>query len=258
MGYQIFLSMSASYPLSITSGEYELTLASQVHEVQAAQRLRFEVFNLELKEGLADSYTTGLDQDVFDSVCDHLLVRLKKTGQVIGTYRLQSAQRARAGLGFYSEVEFSFAAFAHAESQLLEIGRACIHQEHRSLSVLGLLWKGIGWYARREKSRYLIGCSSINSRNPAQGMALFAELWRKHAAPRAWQTQPQEGYECKGGSPVSQPPKTPKLLRAYLELGAWICGPPAWDQAFGTIDYLTLIDLQTLPALVRARFMLDE
>jgi putative hemolysin len=39
--------------------------------------------------------------------------------------------------------------------------------------------------------------------------------------------------------------KIPKLLSAYLALGSWICGPPAIDTHFKTIDFLTLMDLQS-------------
>jgi len=48
--------------------------------------------------------------------------------------------------------------------------------------------------------------------------------------------------------------KIPKLLRAYLALGAKICGPPALDRQFKTIDFLTLLDLETLHPLARQRF----
>ena len=36
------------------------------------------------------------------------------------------------------------------------------------------------------------------------------------------------------------------LLRAYLTVGAQICGPPALDAEFGAIDFLTLLDLAAL------------
>ena len=49
-------------------------LAQSAEDVRRAQQLRFEVFSLELGEGLAESYATGLDVDPFDEVCDHLIV----------------------------------------------------------------------------------------------------------------------------------------------------------------------------------------
>jgi putative hemolysin len=47
----------------------------------------------------------------------------------------------------------------------------------------------------------------------------------------------------------------PKLLRAYLTLAAKICGPPALDPNFKTIDFLTLMDLETMHPPARQRFL---
>lgn len=49
--------------------------------------------------------------------------------------------------------------------------------------------------------------------------------------------------------------KVPRLLKAYLAIGARICSPPAWDRAFGTIDFLTLLDLEELSQAARHRFL---
>ncbi len=120
-------------------------------DVRAAQALRFEVFNMELDEGLVQSYDTGLDVDPFDAVCDHLIVEDTLHGSVIGTYRLQTGRRAAEALGYYSEREFDFGPFEARRAQILELGRACIHREHRSFAVLNLLWKGIAGYAQRTR-----------------------------------------------------------------------------------------------------------
>ncbi|MEI6862344.1 MAG: GNAT family N-acetyltransferase, partial [Verrucomicrobiota bacterium] len=79
-----------------TGHDYTLRLASGMDDVRAAQMLRFKVFNLELNEGLTASYSTGFDADRFDAVCDHLLVTTVMTGEVIGTYRLQTGAQAAA------------------------------------------------------------------------------------------------------------------------------------------------------------------
>jgi len=47
----------------------------------------------------------------------------------------------------------------------------------------------------------------------------------------------------------------PKLLMAYLSIGAKICGPPAIDREFKTIDFLTLLDLDSLPASTVQRYL---
>jgi len=129
------------------------------------------------------------------------------------------------------------------------------HPQHRNLVVLGLLWKGIAAYARRHGGRYLFGCSSITSQDPAVGASAYADLCRRHLAEPQWHTRPLPAFDCSLNQRAAEPVKIPKLLRAYLTLGATICGPPALDRQFKTIDFLTLLDLDALPPLARQRFL---
>ena len=235
--------------------DYTTRLARSVEEIRAAQALRFEVFNLELNEGLEQSHATRLDRDAYDIVCDHLLVEHQPTGQIVGTYRLQTGVTAASHFGYYSQQEFDFRPFEPLREQLIELGRACVHQQHRNLVVLGLLWKGIADYARERGGRYLCGCSSITSQDPAVGASAYADLCRHHLAPMEWRTRPLPAFDCPLNHLAEERPKIPKLLRAYLSMGAKICGPPALDRQFKTIDFLTMVDLQELPSLVRDRFL---
>jgi putative hemolysin len=231
---------------------YRARLARSGADLRAAQALRFEVFNLELDEGLVQSYDTGLDADPFDAVCDHLLVEDTGSGQVVGTYRLQTGLRAAEALGYYSEREFDFAPFEAARPQLLELGRACIHTRHRNFTVLNLLWKGIASYARERGARYLVGCSSLTSQDAAVGQAAFTCM-APHLAPAAWQTRPHADFACHSEEPAAQAPRIPRLLSAYLALGAAICGPPAIDREFRTIDFLTWMDIESPSVLALQR-----
>ncbi len=236
---------------------YSLRMAAQASDVQAAQALRFEVFNLELDEGLTQSYDTGLDADPFDAVCDHLIVDDLTNGQVVGTYRLQTGLRARDALGYYSAQEFDFAPFEAMRAQTIELGRACIHADHRNFTVLNLLWKGIASYAQERGARYLLGCSSLTSQDESVGAAAYQRL-TPNLAPAAWRTRPLPAFECRMDAVAPQAPHIPRLLSAYLALGAAICGPPAIDREFRTIDFLTWLDLEspTLLALrKRGRFL---
>ena len=122
------------------------------------------------------------------------------------------------------------------------------------LVVLGLLWKGIADYAKARGGRYLMGCSSITSLDAAVGASAYGELCRQHLVKPEFRTRPQPKHECPLGHLAEEAPKTPKLLRAYLSVGAKICGPPALDREFKTIDFLTLVDLEALSPLARARF----
>jgi putative hemolysin len=234
---------------------YATRLARNADEIRAAQALRFEVFNLELNEGLASSLATGLDADPFDDVCDHLLVEHLPSGNIVGTYRLQTGFNAKTHLGYYCAQEFQFGVFEPLRGQIIELGRACVHRQHRNLVVLGLLWKGIADYAKARGARYLMGCSSITSQDAAAGASAYADLCRKHLVAPQWRTAPLPAYECSLNQVAAEPVKIPKLLRAYVTLGAKICGPPALDQSFKTIDFLTMMDLETLHPLARQRFL---
>jgi putative hemolysin len=236
---------------------YQARLAQSATDVKAAQALRFEVFNLELDEGLVQSYDTGLDADAFDAQCEHLIVEDQSSGSVVGTYRLQTGLRAQRGLGYYSEREFDFAPFEAQRAQIVELGRACIHRQHRSFAVLNLLWKGIGSYARAHEARYLLGCSSLTSQDAATGMAAYRHL-AAHLAPAAWLTRPHAAFACGQGHAVVSAPKIPRLLSAYLAVGAKLCGPPALDPGFKTIDFLTWLDIESPTVLAmqqRGRFV---
>jgi putative hemolysin len=248
---------------------YVARLARTADEVRRAQRLRFEVFNLQLVEGLPASHTTGLDVDRFDEFCDHLIVEEITIGEVVGTYRLQTGQLAAANLGYYSEREFDFAPYESFRCEMIELGRACVHAKHRNLNVLRLLWRGIAIYAVQRRARFLIGCSSLSSQDPMEGVAMYQKL-QGCLVQSALRTKPRAEFVVAGGEeagfergtitfgPGSTTPATAgassKLLHAYLEIGAKICGPPAIDREFGTIDFLTLLDLNSLPAIVRTHF----
>jgi len=235
---------------------YRARLAQRSSDIEAAQALRFQVFNIELNEGHAHAYDSGLDADPFDAVCTHLIVEDELSGAVVGTYRMQTGLQAQGRLGYYSEREFDFAPFEARRSQILELGRACIHHQHRNFAVLNLLWKGIAVYARDHGARYLVGCSSLTTQDEGVGAAAFMQL-RRHLAPADWQTLPRVDFACVLARPARDVVHIPRLLSAYLTLGAAICAPPAIDREFKTIDFLTWIDVQT-PRLVtmqgRGRF----
>ena len=236
------------------SASYAVRLAQNAADVEAAQRLRFEVFNLELNEGLDAAYLSGLDADRFDECCDHLLVEDARSGAVVGTYRLQTGQLASANHGYYSAQEFDFLPFEPIRCEMVELGRACVHRDHRKLSVVNLLWRGIAIYATERKARFLIGCSSLASQDAGTGAAMYVALSAEHLVEERFRTEPV-GHFRFNAEPSTKCPPAPKLLRAYLSLGAKICGPPALDREFKTIDFLTLLDLRAIPDAVRNHFL---
>ena len=238
--------------MEIAQRSYRLRLAATETDVQAALRLRFLVFNLELNEGLATAFETGYDTDQFDSVCEHLIVEHIASGEVVGTYRLQTGLTALQNYGYYSEREFDFAPYKSIRDSIIELGRACIHRDHRSKEVLQLLWRGIAGYAVHHGARYLIGCSSLTSQESARGTAVYLAL-QSYLVEQHLRTVPTEPFTMPLVRDAADA-SIPKLLRAYLAIGAKLCGPPAIDREFKTIDFLTLMDLAGLADCVRTRF----
>ena len=234
--------------LALHEGRYLLRLAENTMDLDAVLKLRFEVFNLELGEGLPSSYRTGRDQDEFDAQCHHLIVEEQETGNVIGTYRLQTNEMAAAGHGFYSAGEFDL---SHLPNDVvlnaLELGRACIAPAHRQTNVLYLLWKGLAAYALQARKRYLFGCCSLTSQDEGAGWDVMRQLRLGGYLHPEWMVPSQPGFACEREADELLPEtKIPKLFRTYLRFGAKVCSPPTIDRAFKTIDYFVLMDCHQL------------
>lgn len=246
--------LPTSKDIRLEAGPYVARLALTPEERELTYRLRFIVFNLEMNEGLESAFVDGLDRDRYDEVCDHLIVEERSTGAIVGTYRLQLGSTAGRNFGYYSEQEFSFAPYEHLRGEIVELGRACIHRAHRSTEVLNLLWRGIARYSLANGVRYMMGCCSLNSQDATTGYAVYSSLESCMVEPEL-RTVATDAFRL--AMPVELPPteRAPKLLRAYLAIGARICSEPAIDREFKTIDFLTMLDLHTLHPRVAARFL---
>lgn len=234
----------------LREGRYEVRFARNPEELDALLRLRFEVFNLELGEGLESSYSTGRDIDEFDAICHHLIVVEQASGAIVGTYRLQTSAMAEAHCGFYSSTEFDLGTLPEAViHDAVELGRACVAVDHRNTQVLFLLWKGLATYVRANAKRYLFGCCSLTSQDAVEARAVMAFLEKRgHVHPRL-SVAPVDDCRCyEGGTPVDPRfrVKIPRLFRTYLRHGAKVCGPPAIDRHFKTIDYLVIFDIEAM------------
>jgi len=246
-------------PLLQESGDYLLRFARDQRDLDAVCRLRFEVYNLELNEGLDASYRTHRDVDEFDAQCHHLIVERRSTGQAVGTYRIQTGSMASLRLGFYSAQEFDLSAFPEDfTNRCVEVGRACIHREHRNGRVLQLLWKGLARYMDWNGKRYLFGCCSLTSQDPAEGIALFRHLAALDLMHPSLRALPLPEYLCETG-PIAVldavRPEIPRLFQGYLNLGGLVCGEPALDRRFKTIDFLVMVDTNEMPAGVYRKML---
>ncbi|MGY2129625.1 GNAT family N-acetyltransferase [Blastococcus sp. SYSU DS0617] len=245
--------MTTVLPLSPPVPRYRAALATSAAEVEAAQRLRHQVFAGECGARLLGPRAAeGLDDDGWDEHCDHVLVHDDSTGAVVGTYRLLPPERAAALGRGYSDGEFDLSPHAALRPDLVEVGRSCVYPDHRTGAVVSLLWAGVVRYALGRGYRYLGGCASIPL---ADGGATAAGVWdvvrERHLVPSALQVVPHVPFDV-GTAVRPARPELPPLLRAYLRIGAHVCGPPALDADFGTADlYVLLRMVDIAPWLLR-------
>ena len=229
----------------IEDSKYVVRFASTHEEIEAALKLRFEIFNLELGEGLDSSFLTGRDRDPFDATCQHLVVIEKSTDRIIGTYRVRTIEMAQTAQGFYSAGQFELRQMPFdVLAQSVELGRACIARAHRDRQVLFLLWRALARYTAEEGKRFLFGCCSLTSQEPAEGQQLLKQLTDEGHMHPSLRINPKPGFECvKGDSPWPGEVQLPRLFKCYLSIGAKVCGPPAIDREFKTIDFFVNFDL---------------
>lgn len=232
----------------IREGRYITRFAKTAEEIDAALKLRFNIFNLELNEGLESSFLTERDEDEFDQTCHHLIVIEKSTNALVGTYRLRTIEQAKNARGFYSASEFKIEDLpAEVVEQSLEIGRACIAREHRNSRVLFLLWKGLALYATLKNKRYLFGCCSLFTQDCTEGRKALRQLARDDYFHESFRVAPREECACKPEDFLTEDSadkeiELPKLFYTYLRIGAKVCGEPVIDRHFKTIDFFVIFD----------------
>ncbi len=242
------------------AGGYALRFARNEDELDRVAKLRFEVFNLELQEGLSESWSTLRDRDQYDRHCHHLIVVEQSTDEVVGTYRMQTHDMATAGAGFYSDDEFVLSSLGDDFlTQAVELGRACVARTHRNSRVLFLLWRGLASYMLHNQQRYFFGCCSLTSQDPADGWHVMQLLRERQLLHKTLHVQPRAQLACFDEDfdpgPSLERVRLPRLMRTYMDYGARIAGPPVIDTQFKTIDFLAVFDMHTISSRVRRLFV---
>lgn len=241
-----------------TTAGLEVTWARHLDEVRAAQRLRFEVFAGEMGARLS-TLVPGYDVDLFDNYCEHLLVRDQATQQVIGTYRVLTPVQAQRVGSTYSDTEFDLTRLRSLRERMVELGRSCVHPEHRHGGVIMALWGALAEFMVRNQLDTMIGCASVPMlHNGIVSGDVAASIWRQvqatHLAPIEYHVRPRLPL------PVEQLDATldvepPALIKGYLRLGAKVLGAPAWDPDFNTADLPMLMRIADLPSRYRKHFL---
>jgi len=240
----------------------EVSWARQLDEVREAQRLRHNVFAGEMGAILPGTLP-GHDVDLFDDFCEHLLVRDTGTRQVVGTYRVLTPEQAKRVGSTYSDTEFDLVRLRHMRDRMVELGRSCVHRDHRHGGVIMALWGALAAFMQRNRLDIMIGCASIPMQHEGEhgvvgGGHVAASIWRqvkdKHMAPVDCHVRPRLPL------PVDRLDDTldvdpPALIKGYLRLGAKVMGPPAWDPDFNAADLPMMMRIADMPPRYRRHFL---
>jgi len=263
--------MISNFPKSIVepavladTDKYLVKIAEDHEEIEKAQRLRYEIFNLEQKRGLKNTEQYGIDFDEFDEYCLHLIALDKSSGSVIGTYRAHLGSVANSAKGFYSSKEYEIHGLYNFAEKCIEFGRTCVDPKHRSGIIIGLMWRAIAELLSRANLRYLLGCVSLEQTDPLKAWALHEYLSRKDLVCKEITVIPRPGFRLLRPSDqeierilleeAALKKSIPPLFKGYLHLGAHICGEPALDKDFGSIDFFVLLDTDRIPAYYKRHF----
>lgn len=230
-----------------------VTLATTESEILAAQKLRWRVFVDELGARLP-SRTPGVDRDIYDRFCEHLIVRDEANGRIVGTYRILSPQAARKIGNYYSEAEFDLVRLAHLRQRIVEVGRSCIDPDYRTGATIALLWAGLARYMQQNGHEYLIGCASIGMQDGGHNAAGIYRALSAHMAPLEYHVFPRYPLPLERIGAASNP-EIPPLLKGYMRAGAWVCGEPAWDPDFNTADLLLLLPMARIDSRYARHFV---
>lgn len=251
-------------------GPLVVELARTTADVRDSQRLRWRVFAEEMGATLPvhRELGPGFDHDLWDDHCDHLLVRDAATRALVASTRILTASRAWVAGGFYSQGEFDLAGLRDLPERVMEVGRTCVDPAHRNGAAISSLWAGLARYMVAESFDAMIGCASVPLAPGDDATASWLdELCRLSAGPESLQVTPlhalaDAGFDLERGhalraADARAKPVLPPLLKGYLRLGAYLCGPPCYDPAFGTADVFIFLDVRRIPARYHRHFLRD-
>jgi putative hemolysin len=261
-------------PLSLGRlGSLEARLAANKRDIKQAQKLRYKVFYQD-GDAIADARTmlARRDKDVYDKICDHLLVidhaKSTQSGKqrVVGTYRLLRQDIAECHDGFYTENEFDISGLTarHRDLRFVELGRSCVTPAYRNKRTVELLWQGIWSYVRQHRLDVMIGCASLHGTDPDRLALPLSFLHHFAAAPESWRAEPQPSRRVEMNRIAKHRidhkaalRELPPLIKGYLRLGAYIGDGAVIDDQFGTTDVLIVLPVSVIKARYIEHFSAD-
>ncbi len=248
-------------PFVIRSGKFHIYVTNDTHEIEDAQRLRYDVFFSEMGASPSESDVAGRDVNVFDPFCEHLIVKDVQAKKVVGTYRLLRREGAKRHGSYYSEGEFNIDKLKATKGEILEVSRSCVDQSYRTQTVMQLLLRGLAEYILHYNITYLFGCGSFHGTDTKPFEHALSYLYYNHLAPIAHRpvTLPQH-FKPLNILPADKVDEKlafqqmPPLLRGYMRLGGTVGDGVFVDHAFNTTDVCVVVDSDCLTPRFAQRY----
>ncbi len=239
----------------ISSNQYTIKIAGSESEVEAALKLRYKVFIDELHRKF--HHEERKDIDSYDDQAHHLIVVENESGEIVGTYRLQTHEMAKKGNGFASSKRFKVDQFPDSVlDNAVEVGRACISKEHRHGRVLYLLWKGFADYLTNFNKRYLFGYTAFSTKNPSVMWNTYNHLKNTDSLCPVYDLEVRDEYKFEKhvNSDASGEIDIPSLFQNYLDVGCKVCSKPSFDKELQLGHCMILLDIENIPDRTRKLF----
>lgn len=233
-------------------GPYRVRLAHTTADVRAAQRLRYHAF---IRDTGAAPQAQGHDCDRFDAECAHVLIEKIATGTLVCCFRLMPFENGGGVARSYSAQYYDLDALAGFPARMVEMGRFCVHPEHRNPHVLRVAWQAMTRYVDADGIEMLFGCSSFEGADAAAHADALALLSARHIAPRRWLPRPKAPKIVRFGTVARRGAADPKrgmrlmppLLRGYLSLGGWVSDHAVIDEDLNTLHVFTGVEMSRVP-----------
>lgn len=246
--------LSTRITVDVTAGRYQIRSLQNEEERTKAFRLRFQVFQIEL---IGQSVSGGLDQDEFDSIADHFGIFEVSSQELVGTCRLNCSLFTDR---FYSSTEFSCASLLELPGTKVELGRVCLRPDVRRGVVLLLLWRGLAEYLKKANAKYLFGCGSVMTESPEDASLIWRLLLEDGHVRSIEGVEPLKEYSDSSFESLAKGPLNPltdferekalmllpPLCKSYFDMGCFVPGPPAFDRKFRCVDFLTVLEVQSV------------
>lgn len=224
-------------------GRLQVCLVSDAQQMRDVQSLRAARFRG--KRG-------GSDLDLFDPLCQHLLIRDQPAGNAVAAARLRVLSEPQAMATSYTAQFYDLTHLGARGTRLLEIGRICIADDRRQdPDILRALLAGLTRHAVAARAEMLMGCASFTGADPVRHAEALAYLAANHIGPADLRPRRRNALAVAlpGDAPVAAVAlrRIPPLLRMYLGMGGWVSDHAICDPDLDTLHVFAAVETARIP-----------